>query len=301
MWSQLLQKLNAFSTGWGNYFAFGTFALYALGYLSLRFHLSMLGIATDYNFISEHYLFAGARFLVFLVVSAIPILILIVLVILGFGGILFWLVSHLLLQWIPSAKLYWVNLGKKFQERWNHPLPLALGGILWATLVIQIFMCKVFLLGSLPLETALPTDPILAYILVDQERIWFYMLGILAATLVTFAIFFLLNEHLLQTWLEKFLRNLLGLLALIQFVMLPINHGILIADKFVPYVTETGNNLLQKNEEAWFLWEGNNWTTFLIHNKETHQRRLISVPRKDILQLTVTHYDNLFQIVYKEK
>jgi hypothetical protein len=301
MWQQLLQKLNAFSMGWGNYFALGTFLLYVFGYLSLRFHLSMLGIATDYNFISEHYLFAGARFLVFLVVSTIPVMILIVLIIMGCGGVLFGLVSRLPHRWTPSVKNHCVNFEKRFQERWNRPLPLALGGILWATLVIQIFMCKVFLLSSLPLATVLPNDPILSYILIDQERIWFYMLGISAATFMTIAIFFLLNKHSLQTLPEKFFRDLLGFLALIQFVMLPINHGILVADKLIPYVTETGSNLLQENEEAWFLWEGNNYTTFLINHKKTYHRRLVSVPRKDIVKLTVTHYDNLFQIVYGEK
>ena len=78
------EHVKGFADNWTKY-SIGSFLLYGVGYLALRFHLTALGIATDLAVLDERYLFTGARFLVYLVAS-IPIILLI--------GIAFWAMSR---------------------------------------------------------------------------------------------------------------------------------------------------------------------------------------------------------------
>src|SRR5215831_12986441 len=78
-WKELSDTIKDVAGSWAAYIAMGSFGLYFLGYLSLRFHLTALGIATDLAVFDERYLFAGARFLVYLVAS-LPNVLLLVLV-----------------------------------------------------------------------------------------------------------------------------------------------------------------------------------------------------------------------------
>ena len=54
----------------------GSFVLYVLGYLTIRFHLSVLAAGTDLEIIDERYLFAGAKFVVYLVSAGVTLLLL---------------------------------------------------------------------------------------------------------------------------------------------------------------------------------------------------------------------------------
>src|SRR5437867_13076463 len=71
-------RVKAIGGSWTAYTAVGSFVLYVLGYLALRFHLTAIGVSTDLAVLDERYLFTGARFLVYLV-SAVPILVLVAL------------------------------------------------------------------------------------------------------------------------------------------------------------------------------------------------------------------------------
>ncbi len=78
VWKILNEKIKGVGGAWTAYMAVGSFALYLLGYLSLRFQLTVLGIGTDLTVLDERYLFAGARFMIYLV-SAVPIVVLVAL------------------------------------------------------------------------------------------------------------------------------------------------------------------------------------------------------------------------------
>ena len=69
LWQDLGDKIKGLAAAWTAYTALGSFTLYLLGYLTLRFHLTALGISTDLAVLDERYLFAGAKFLVYLVSS----------------------------------------------------------------------------------------------------------------------------------------------------------------------------------------------------------------------------------------
>jgi len=66
------------------YAALGSFLLYLLGYLTLRFQLSTYGVAANLDIFDEKYLFAGCRFVVYLV-SAVPNILIIVLLLAAIG------------------------------------------------------------------------------------------------------------------------------------------------------------------------------------------------------------------------
>src|SRR5262245_15924647 len=72
----LAEKISSVATRLAGYTALGSFLLYTFGYMSLRFHLSVMGITTDLDVLDERYFFHGAQFLVYLVPS-LPSLILI--------------------------------------------------------------------------------------------------------------------------------------------------------------------------------------------------------------------------------
>src|SRR4051794_19754480 len=68
------ERIKALGADWTKYTVVGSFLLYVLGYLVLRFHLTALGLGTDLAVLDERYLFAGARFVVFLGASVPSVL-----------------------------------------------------------------------------------------------------------------------------------------------------------------------------------------------------------------------------------
>ncbi len=78
LWQSLHEKIKMIGGVWATYTALGSFVLYLLGYLSLRYQLTVLGIGTDLAILDERYLFAGARFMVYLV-STVPTVLLLLL------------------------------------------------------------------------------------------------------------------------------------------------------------------------------------------------------------------------------
>ena len=72
-------KQGSLASKWTAFTALGSFLLYLLGYLTLRFQLSTYGVSTNLDLFDEKYLFAGCRFLVYLV-SSVPNVLILVLV-----------------------------------------------------------------------------------------------------------------------------------------------------------------------------------------------------------------------------
>jgi len=70
-WNELSEKAKELAGPWTVSLTLGSVALYLLSYLSLRFHLTTLGVGTDLSILDERYLFAGAKFLVYQV-SSVP-------------------------------------------------------------------------------------------------------------------------------------------------------------------------------------------------------------------------------------
>src|SRR5207244_10870599 len=69
-------KIKVLGSDWTKYSVVASFALYLVGYLTLRFHLTAMGLGTDLAVLDERYLFTGARFVIYLV-SSVPNIVLV--------------------------------------------------------------------------------------------------------------------------------------------------------------------------------------------------------------------------------
>src|ERR1700736_1146018 len=124
--NDLTEKLGSLAGKWTAYAAFGSFLLYLLGYLTLRFQLSTYGVATNLDIFDEKYLFAGCRFLVYLV-SSVPNVLIIVLVIAAIGSVPYRLVC-------ASVK---DCLKRRIAEWSARPIRLPLLGVVLGAALIQ--------------------------------------------------------------------------------------------------------------------------------------------------------------------
>src|SRR5262249_26653851 len=79
LWDDAIGRLRSLGAQWATFTLIGSFILYVLGYLTIRFHLTVLGAGTDLSIVDERYLFAGARFVVYLVSACVTLLLLLLL------------------------------------------------------------------------------------------------------------------------------------------------------------------------------------------------------------------------------
>ena len=175
----LNERVKALGGDWSKYTVVGGFLLYVVGYLALRFHLTVIGIGTDLAVLDERYLFTGARFLVYLV-SAVPSL---VLVALPFA-VLAWAIRRLIPPGARAAAWAWLT----------QPGLLVLAGIVFCVAMIQLVMRQCFLLSDLLLARSLPAEPAwLVRILLDERLAPLYFTALVAACAVPLAILWALR------------------------------------------------------------------------------------------------------------
>lgn len=140
LWMKLGEKVKGLSADWTAYTVVGSFILYLLGYLTLRFHLTTLGIGTDLTVLDERYLFTGTRFLVYLV-SSVPIAVLLVLVLMACLYI-----PYRMLPAGPRGRIS--RYLERIQAWWTVPHRLMLTGIVFSVLMIQFVMRQCFFLAT---------------------------------------------------------------------------------------------------------------------------------------------------------
>lgn len=298
-WDEVSEKLKALAGSWPGYVALGSFALYVMGYLSLRFHLTALGIGTDLDVIDERYVFAGAKFLVYFF-SCGPILILVILAVLA----VFWLPYRLFPKRLRSRiKQVPSGLWKRLGPWWSNPNRPAFAGIVLSVILIQFVMRQCFLLSNLLLSPYLSGPCWLRNLLLDEAGGLqaLYFSGLEAGTALAAVCFFSARRQADQTALSRFLTIVLGSLIAIQFLFLPINYGILISDKTLPKVTDLGGQAeLKSGQEAWLVWEGTQGVTYLVRSKDQtgDQRSLITLPKKDVKRTEIVSYDSILRTLF---
>lgn len=298
-WDEVSEKVKALAGSWPGYVALGSFALYVMGYLSLRFHLTALGIGTDLDVIDERYVFAGAKFLVYFV-SCVPILILLTLTLIT----IFWLPYRLLPNRV-RARVTQISSGisKRLRGSWSKPHRLALMGIILSVILIQFVMRQCFPLSNLLVAPYLSGPCWLLALLLDEAGGMqaLYFSGLEAGTALAAVFFFGARRQAKQTRLSQFLTVVLGCLIAIQFLFLPINYGILISDKTLPKVTDLGGQaVLNTGQEAWLVWEGTAGVTYLVRtkNQTDDQRSLITFPKKDVKRTEIIRYDPILRTLF---
>jgi hypothetical protein len=298
-WDEVSEKLKALAGNWPGWVALGSFALYLMGYLSLRFHLTALGIGTDLDVIDERYVFAGANFLVyFFSIAPIPIFLTLTLI------TIFWLPYRLLPKRLRGRiKQAPIGISKRLGPWWSNPNRLALAGIVLSVILIQFVMRQCFLLSNLLLAPYLSGPCWLLELLLDEggglQALYFSALE--AGIALAAVCFFSTRRQANQTRLSQFLTVVLGSLIAIQFLFLPINYGILIGNKTLPRVTDLGGQAeLKSGQEAWLVWEGTAGVTYLVRTKDQagEQRSLITYPKKDVKRTEIIAYDSILRTLF---
>ena len=130
---------------WALFTGIGSFVLYLFGYLSLRFHLSVLGVDTGLSVLDERYLFAGAQFLVYLVTSAPIALILVV-------------IARWFLRLVRPASL-------------SGDRKAILAGIVFSIVLVQFVMRQCLLFANLLLQHEMPPPGWVQALLLDDTGI----------------------------------------------------------------------------------------------------------------------------------
>jgi len=270
--------------GWAAYSALGSFALYVLGYLVLRFHLTALGVGTDLAVVDERYLFTGAKFLVYLG-STVPIVVLLAMPVAALG----WLLA----RFRPAR-----SFGGKIRSWFAQPVRLALFGILVSIAFIQLLMRQCFLLNNVLLADCLPPPDWLRKLLLAETGGGqaFYFSLLLSGLFVTASLLYAARRRTRQREQERFLTALLAVLVALQFLLLPVNYGVLIVDKTLPKVADLGGvEPLQAGQEAWLVWEGKEGVTWLVLSSDANgvSRKLVTLPQKEVKKTQIVRYDGL--------
>ena len=190
MWTTILEKMKGVGATWSVYTALGSFVLYFLGYLVLRFQLATWGVIADLSVLDERYFFAGARFVVYLVTSTVNALLL------AFPLFLAW--------WLLKRSL-------RFQA-WRKAANTATAGVIFAVLFIQLVERKCFqLMNGLLVQPQLDGDAWLKAILRNESSDSLFFAGLMMGVAITG---WLLGAY---GW-----RQMLILEGLLPFVWLPV-------------------------------------------------------------------------------
>ena len=192
-WAVLTKKAQNLVSHWASYTVLGSFILYVLGYLTLRFHLTVLGVGTDLSVLDERYLYSGTRFLLYLI-SLVPSLLILALL----------LVAPVYLPYRILPVSIRVKVSDFFCKQWQSIRSwwllsnrLALLGIFFALLMIQLVMRQCFQLSNLLLAEDLTDVPVwLRYLLLAQNDglMVLYFSGLIAGVLVSATIFYALKN-----------------------------------------------------------------------------------------------------------
>ena len=262
--------LKGLAGNWTQYTVVGSFALYVLGYLVVRFHLTAMGLATDLTIVDERYLFTGARFLVYLA-ATVPVSLVIVYVV--------WRLWRLL-----PARVAAVFLTPTF-------------GIVFSLLMIQLVMRQCFLLGNLLLADDLSRAPSwLVSLLVEDTYMLLFISVLVAACVLPIAALIATRGQPVTP--DR--RGVLAFLATVQVLLLAVNYGYLVVDKTLPRVAGIGAATLPPGTEAWLVWEGQQGVTFLTRDA-ARRRALITVPKAAVERMEVVGFDPILRRLFVDQ
>lgn len=288
LWDDLISRVTNVAGKWASFTAFGSFFVYLMGYLALRFQLSAYGVATNLDVWDERYLFAGSRFLVFLVAS-VPNVLLIVIVL--------WVVIFLLSRLLPVHVRGRLTQG--LQAWASKPNSMPLLGTVLAVGLIQFVMRQSFILGNLLLRQELPEFGWIKGILLTGDGYRsLYFSGLVGGVLLTGAILlFATRAGAVATPFSKAVAGLLAFLVAVQFLLLPVNYGILIASQHLPRVADLpGSEKLASDGHAWLVWETKDAMVYFTRDADD-KRSLVTLPRKETRTIIVG-YDAIFRVLF---
>jgi len=287
LFKSVTEKLGGFAAKWTSYAAFGSFLLYLVGYLTLRFQLSTYGLATDLDLFDEKYLFAGCRFLVY-AVSCVPNILIFLMILAAIGYIPYRLTPA------PAKERVRGWLAAWCAKPWHLPLL----GVVVAVVFIQFVMRKCFAFGDLLLQKQLPNEWITTVLLANDGRLALYFSGLVAGVLLTAVIAWQAATRGNSTNpAARILLAALVFLVAVEFLLLPINYGVLVSTQQLPQVAELpGGAKPGDGQRAWLVWNSKDTLTYFIYGSPD-RRLLLTVPRKDAL-VRIVGYDDIYCVLF---
>jgi len=280
----LYGKASEFVGKWTSYSVLGSFLLYLFGYLALRFQLYAYGVAANLDAFDEKYLFAGCRFLVFLGLTLPSILLLL--------AILF-LPLYLVYRLAPASVRSRLHAAR---ERWlQRPLALQAAGCALALLLIQFVLRQCTLLSNMLLRERTPEFWIHSVLLAGDAGQAFYFMGVVVGTGLSTAVLIYTLRAGSSGRVSTALTVVLSFLVAVEFLLLPVNYGVLINSTELPRVSQIENQAkLAPGASAWLVWESKEALTYLVC--ENSGRTMISIPKKEN-RIFIVGYDPIFQFV----
>jgi hypothetical protein len=267
LFQDLADRFKSLAGNWAQYTVVGSFVLYALGYLVLRFHLTAMGLATDLTIVDERYLFTGARFLVYMA-ATIPI--------------------SIVIAWIV-----W-RIGRLLPLRVSALVSTPTFGIVFSLVMIQLVMRQCFLLGNLLLTDDLSRAPSwLVSLLLDDSYMLLFFSVLVAACCVPIAILIVNRGRRVH----PVKRGALACLASVQVLLLAVNYGYLVVDKTLPRVAALGVEVLAEGEEGWLVWEGQEGVTFLKRDAG-RRRALVTLPKGKVERMEIVGFDPILRRLF---
>lgn len=281
-WGGLTEKVGSLAGKWTAYAAFSSFLLYLVGYLALRSQLSTYGVTGGLDVLDQKYLFAGCRFLVFLAAS-VPNVLIIVLLLLA--------ISYGPYKLIPTSVK---NHVARWISDWCAPATrLPLLGIVIGVGLIQFVLRRCFLFGNLLVSKGLPDDWLSSVLLTSDTNVALYFMGLVAGTLISGAILFsAVRRGGEKGGASEFLVGVLAFLVTVEFLLLPVNYGVLITTQQLPRVAEMSGEKLPEGTRIWLVSDTKDELTYFVRDPND-QRMLLTVPRKES-KIKIVGYDDIF-------
>jgi hypothetical protein len=91
--------------------------------------------------------------------------------------------------------------------------------------------------------------------------------------------------------------GILVFLVGVEFLLLPVNYGVLISTQQLPRVAElSGDDKAAEGQRDWLLWEGKDAVIYLVRYSND-ERMLVTIPRKDS-KVRIVAYDRIFSILF---
>jgi len=277
----LKEKLDAAFGGWAAFAAVGAFALHAMGFLSLRFHLAALGVRADLSLLDSRYAFEGASCLVYLLANLASLLLLLLA-----AGLLLFLLSLAVPR--PARERARAALRapwEKLAPRYRTAGRISLAGIVFAVLAVQFVMRQCFVAQDLLFRGVPPGwlgDLLLAR--GDASRGVFFM-ELLAVVAVTAWLRLAAGRSPGHGPGTRLGLGLLTLLLGFEVALLPINYGVLTAGRPLPRVEHIGDDKVLAGRQAWLVWEDSDGVTLLVVAPAAQgaapARALVTVPKKE--------------------
>jgi hypothetical protein len=177
---------------------------------------------------------------------------------------------------------------------------LALIGIVVSVVTIQFVMRQCFFFSNVLMEHHLGGPEWLRSLLVTQSELGraIYFAGLVAACATTGALLAGAWIQEKRNTLSRFLCPLLAFLFAVELLLLPINHGILIADKVIAKVADFGGEEpLSAGQEAWLVWEGAEGVTFFVRGPGD-TRMLLTVKKKDVQKIKIIGYEPILRTLF---